>query len=180
MGKITESEEEFLLTLYEKYYGYMKRQILKIVADEETTKDLVQDSILRLLKQVGTLFQLSEAQLVVYLTKTAKSVAIGYMQKKNVRAKWTYYGEWQDVSDEFTDTSTPQSIYEQRCSHQELKTALSKLSERDQDLLDYYYILGIDSKELSRIMNIPLRNLRQAIYMARKRARFWMGGAIDE
>lgn len=164
-------DENYIMRLYKTYYALMYSQIKKIVGEDETTKELIQDTILRLIKKVSTLKTLSEQQLTTYVSKTSKSVALNYVSRKRVREKWTYYGAEVDFAGLLPDKSeTPETIYERRVSYDELAQAISHLSERDQDLLYFYYILEIDSKELSRIMGIPKRNLRQYIYMARKRA----------
>lgn len=164
-------DENYIMRLYKAYYRPMYSQIKKIVGDDEIVRELIQDTMLRLIKKVATLKTLSERQLTTYVSKTSKSVALNYMSRKRVREKWTYYGAEVDFAGLLPDKSeTPESIYERRVSYDELAQAISRLSERDQDLLYFYYILEIDSKELSRIMGIPKRNLRQYIYMARKRA----------
>lgn len=174
-------DENYIIRLYKTYYGLMYSQTKKIVGEDETTKELIHDTMLRLIKNVDTLKSLSERQLTTYVSKTSKSVALNYMSRKRVREKWTYYGAEVDFAGLLPDKSeTPESIYERRVSYDELAQAISRLSERDQDLLYFYYILEIDSKELSRIMGIPKRNIRQYIYMARKRAyRLLMEGGAE-
>lgn len=97
---VSDSDREFILSIYKKFYPQMKYQILHVVGKCNNADDLIQDTVIRLIAHIELLQVLQENQIMMYAVKTAKSVALDYMRKNSVRGKWQYYPEeYEEIAD---------------------------------------------------------------------------------
>lgn len=177
---VSDSDREFILQIYKKFYPQMKYQILHIVGKSENCEDLIQDTVIKLISHIELLQVLQENQMMMYAIKTAKSVALDYMRKKSVRSKWRYYSEeYEEIADK---ADTPEEICIKKESRTELWETVGGLSERDQDLIYFKYQLDMSTIELCEVLNISEKSIRQCLFRARNRVRKLMmgGGEFEE
>lgn len=175
-----DSNRDFILHIYEKFYPQMKYQILHIVGKHGNADDLVQDTVIRLIAHIELLQALHENQVMMYAIRTAKSVALDYMRKKSVRNKWRYYPEeYEEMPDQ---SDTPEEICIKKESRSELWRTVGGLSERDQDLIYFKYQLDLSTEELCNLLNISEKSIRQCLSRARSRVRKLMigGGGFEK
>ncbi|MNJ71115.1 RNA polymerase sigma factor [compost metagenome] len=66
--------------------------------------------------------------------------------------------------------ATPEESCVDKESYEELGRALSRLSERDRQLLVNKYFLGLKDREMAPLMGIPVRNIQAYLTRARRRA----------
>lgn len=174
---VSDSDREFILSIYKKFYPQMKYQILHVVGKCNDADDLIQDTVIRLIAHIELLKALQENQIMMYAVKTAKSVALDYMRKNLVRSKWRYYPEeYEEIVDK---ADTPEEICIKKESRTELWETVDGLSERDRDLIYFKYQLDLSMDELCEVLNISEKSIRQCLFRARKRVRTLMMGGGD-
>lgn len=175
------TEHEFLNTLYLNFYKLVSYHIFQIIKDSHVIADLLQDTFVRLIPKIDLLQSLSENQLRVYISQTAKHTALNYMRQKHTHDKWTHYPE--ETSPEPADNAdTPEEAFLKQERREEIQCAMDKLSERDRDLLYFKYRLDLSAPDICRTMGIKPESFYQALSKARKRLCKIMeqeGGFID-
>lgn len=175
------SDKIFINAIYCNSYKLAAYQLFQIVKDPHVIADLLQDTFLCLIPKIDLLQSLSENQLRVYISQTAKHIALDYMRKKHVQDKWTYYPE--ETSPEPADNAdTPEEAFLKQERREEIQCAMDKLSERDRDLLYFKYRLDLSAPDICRAMGIKPESFYQALSKARKRLCKIMeqeGGFID-
>lgn len=176
----SDSGHNFIDRIYRNSYKLAAYQLFQIVKDPHVIADLLQDTFVRLIPKIDLLQTLSENQLRVYISQTAKHTALDYMRKKHVRDKWTYYPE--ETSPEPADNAdTPEEAFLKQERREEIQCAMDKLSERDRDLLYFKYRLDLSAPDICRAMGIS--SLKVSIRLCPKRengcARSWSGRAVS-
>lgn len=177
----SDRDRNFIEEIYRNLSKLAAYQLFQIVKDPRIIADLLQDTFVRLIPKINLLQSLSENQLRVYISQTAKHIALDYMRKKHVQDKWTYYPE--ETSPEPADNAdTPEEAFLKQERREEIQCAMDKLSERDRDLLFFKYRLDLSAPDICRAMGIRPESFYQALSKARKRLCKIMereGGFID-
>lgn len=164
-GFAVKNGEDLIEEIYRERFGLMANEIRKAgVSEPEVVKDLVQDSILRLIRYVGTLQALDAPQITVYVKKTAKSVAILYQRKQHTRDKYQYYQEESGPA-----PLTPEEVILQKEDDQRIDNILTLLPEFYQDLL-IFRMMGIGKREACRILGIRMKEYDSFYRIACKKA----------
>lgn len=174
-----EDDRNLMLRIYTAYYPLMKSKAYNIVHDFIVADDIVQDAVVKLIDRLPTIRKLGKQQIVAYVCRTVNSVAIDY-HRKNSKGEnkeslsLTGYDEFEDNS------QSPPEIYERLEEYEKLGKALSKLSDRDKDLLYYKYYINLSDMEIAHLLGLEHTNVRVSLSRARNRARVIiskMGGA---
>ena len=148
-----ESDRELILVLYRNHYALVCKVIYGITRDRNNIEDLINDSYIRLIKNISTLRALDCHKTVAYLVYTARSVAINYISHRGVQSKHLYYGQDADIGDTVVDcaVSVEETIV-YRENVEELYQGLVRLPERYKDVLYFRYILGMTDCKRSSTM----------------------------
>ena len=81
-----ETDQQFMLSLYEKYKPIMFGTVRKYVSDYFVVEDLVQDSLVKLIPKIATLKELERCKLDAYIVYTVRNTAFNYFKanRKNI------------------------------------------------------------------------------------------------
>ena len=74
-------EREFMARLYEEYERLFFSTALKYAPTHHDAEEIVQDSLVNLIKKVTTLKQLERCTLVAYIVSTVRNTAINHLRK---------------------------------------------------------------------------------------------------
>ena len=167
-----ESDKDFILGLYRNHYALVRQVIYGITRDRDDLEDLINDSYIRLIKNVSTLQALDCHKTVAYLVYTARSVAINYSSHRGVQGKHLYYGQDADIGDTVVDLGAAvEEIIVYRENVEELYQGLARLPESYRDVLYFRYILGMTDAEIAEKLDITTVSVRQYLARARRVAR---------
>lgn len=78
----SEEQQNKLIYIYEKYYDVMYRAAYKVIRNTETARDLVHETMIKIIKNGTALSIENELSLKNYLAITAQNLAIDYMRVK--------------------------------------------------------------------------------------------------
>lgn len=166
-----ENDRDFLSQLYEQYYPVMKKKAYAITHDYNVVDDLINDAFIKLIDKVSILRSLDCCKRASYIVHTVRNISLNYVKRREANNKKRFLGKEDDVLDSLLDTAaTAEDSYLRREESRELGQAISRLSERDRDLLYNKYNLELSNKEISELMDIPVNNIRQYLVRARRRA----------
>lgn len=162
----------YIELLYLKYKSFLFHKAGTYTKDLYAQEDIVQDAILRLLRHIPKLRNLEPAALITYLALTVRSAALNYLsteRRDSLNAEplpddYEMQKRVYDVSHISLDESL---ILGQRDN--ELRAAISRLSERDQLLLTGKYFLELDNRELAELLGVTTSGVRVLLFRAKNR-----------
>lgn len=167
-------EDEFdrnrLESIYIEYYKLFLYKAIKIAKEQTIAEDIIQDAMIRVIKRIHILRDLSEAQLLAYIVKTIQSCAIDYYRKNK--------GEpvFENLEDH-TELEIPCDVMEnldKEALEMKLGEMLKHLPQREQDILVYKYIMDYDDVRISQLLGIKAESVRMALTRARRKVKeFW-------
>lgn len=168
-------DSDYMVALYQKYKSLLFQKAGTYTKDPYAKEDIVQESLLRLMKYIPKLQTLDAAALTAYLTLTVRSTALNYFQDERRDSLNAV-----PLPDDYDlqkcvrlDSPVQLSLEEQVLKGQrdeDLHNAIGRLSERDQLLLTGKYFLELDNRELADILGVKPSGMRVLLFRARNRA----------
>lgn len=139
------------IALYFKLYGEkIYRYLRRLVRDEETAKDLLQETFLRAMK-----VSIDEDKAENYLFKIAHNLAMDYFKDSH---------RYVDVEDDLFNSGKFEPM-----RFVENKDIWKPLSPIERSILILHYYEGYSYEEISSKLNIPLNTVKSHVYRAKKK-----------
>lgn len=166
----------YMTALYQKYKALLFQKAGSYArGDIYAQEDIVQDALLRLLRNVDRLQTLEPPALVSYISLTVRSAALNYFHAEHSdRLDSLPLPEENDLDREILLSSgTPRTIEDQLLlghRNEKVRAAVKQLSERDQLVLIGKYFLELDTQELTELLGTTPGGLRVQLHRARQRA----------
>lgn len=139
--------------LYERFKHDLLRFALSIARHEQEANDLVQDAVVKSLKEVSLLL-LPEHKQRAWFFRVMKNQMIDERRKENRQTTW--------------EDQLDFPIEAIASTHLEMTELLSHLPEDLSDLVFKRYCLGFNSQEIARQQDIPASTVRYKLHMALK------------
>lgn len=161
----------FMEELYLNYRQLMLQTALRYVSSKEDQEDVVQDALLRLLRQEEKLEQMEQERIPGYVVFTVRSACVDLLRKRSRTPE--------SVGEEGEPADPGTLILEQVMLKEELdklRAAWPSLSAEDQLLLEGKYIWAYTDEELSRALACQKDSVRMKLTRARRRAFQAMNG----
>ena len=181
LSNIADNDDQaFLVGIYKDYFGFVKRTIIKITGSHNDVDDLVNDSFLKLIEKLQTIRLLSREQLTTYIKFTARSIAINYARHRDVVNKYVDVCAQTDLP-ELNVPSGP-GIDEhivQENELAELSRAITRLPEKQKNILYFKYLLDMTDEQISEVYSISANSVRTYLSRARKDAKKLMLEGIE-
>lgn len=139
------------ITLYFKLYGKeIYRYLRRLLNDEETAKDILQETFLRAMR-----VSIDEEKAKSYLFKIAHNLAMDYYKEKNK------YVDWYEYTEEIDNHNPWEMVHKE--------DMLKPLSPIERSILTLHYYEGYSYEEISEKLNIPLNTVKSHVYRAKKK-----------
>ena len=165
-------DRSLMLGLYQDHYSLVRKVIYGITRDASSVEDLINDTYIKLIRNISTLRTLNCCKTVAYLVYTARSVAINFIIRRDVQNKHGYYGEDADLAEKITDlAATVEETVIRQVGVDEMYKVLLSLPEKHKDILYFKYILEMDDAEIADTLQITPASVRQYLTRARRAAR---------
>jgi RNA polymerase sigma-70 factor (ECF subfamily) len=176
-----EDDKAFMVSLYQDYYGLVRKTVYNITHDADNAEDLINDTFIKLIKKISLVRTLDRCKTAAYVVYTSRSVAINFMKHRSVQKKHMYYGENMDLAEK---VSSLEGAIEDRIIHQEeieeMGNAILKLPEKQKDLLYFKYILEMADTEIAETFGISPDSVRQYLTRARRAAQKLMDKEMNQ
>lgn len=165
---LSSDDAAFFQGFYEENRGFLF-YICRQYSDCECD-DLMQDVLLRLMRNTEKLRILNRQQAAKYIALTVRSVYLD-IQRKHLGNQEISLDD--PVAQLLNNQNAPEqtSMTDLLSMQQEVTLLKSSLSARDWHILEGKYILGYDQKELSRQIGVSPDSIRMILSRARKKAR---------
>lgn len=157
-----QSDQQFMIQFYETNKAFLFHAARKFTNTQSDCEDIVQDAMVRLMRNIPTLRRLSDNQIATYLFLTVRSVYAD--RRKSAQERIILVS---DHTQELHDDSA-QFAYDAKWDAQILKKALSP---KDWNLLESKYILGYSDEEIAQELGCAPDSVRTLVRRARNRAK---------
>lgn len=160
---LTKEEVQRIAQLYRTYYGTMKRAVSALVSGPDV-EDLIQETVLRMMRSIDRWRDLSETQLYAYIYHAARNHTIDYLraQKKLVPVSM-------DGADEAAWDNAPDARLIQKEKIESLYRTLDRLSDRDRSLLLMKYQDHMPDWEIAALLGVKPESVSSLVSRARRR-----------
>lgn len=175
-----DSDKALMLSLYQEYYGLVRKTVYNITRDSDNLEDLINDTFLKLVDKISLIRTLNSCKTAAYIVYSSRSVAINFIKHRDVQTKHLYYGEKGDLAKyipDGEDTIVEKIIHQEEI--EEMGNAILKLPDKQKELLYFKYILDMDDREIAPILNIAPDSVRQYLTRARRNAKQVMGKEMN-
>ena len=162
-------ERDFMAQLYEENERLLFATALKYASSSHDAEEIVQDSLIRLIRKISTLQSLECYTLTSYLVSTVRNTAINYMQKQSREHQRSavYEEEAIDIPSSLLSFDELLIIAENR---QKLVAAWRELSQTDRLLLEGRYFLDLSDAQLAEQLGCKSSSIRMKLTRARRHA----------
>ena len=180
-----QEKEAFIGSLYDNYKKMMFWTAQKYVSSKEACEDIVQDSFVRILRNIDRFIDLPEYRLETYIFLIVRGLCVDYLRKNDRTMNADLSDEvWLElISQQHQPKASGISAY----SKTELQMMVESLSEEDKELLLAHYCMGFSSKELAQNLGTSDSTIRSKLHRAKKqlyelwkKAGVTMGDFFDE
>jgi len=152
--------------IYKAYYGYARGVISRYTPDQELTAELVNDSFVKVFKNIETFVIPAEAEIIEkafkgWLAKIASRTVIDFLRiAKN-----------HHQTEEITELHMPESSVTvlETMNVRDILSLLEQLPQLQKVIFNMYEIEGFKHEEIATVLNIPVKNSR--VYLARAKER---------
>jgi RNA polymerase sigma factor (sigma-70 family) len=152
--------------IYKAYYGYARGVISRYTPDQELTAELVNDSFVKVFKNVQAFVMPAEAEFIEkafkgWLAKIASRTVIDFLRiAKN-----------HHQTEEITELHMPESSVTvlETMNVRDILSLLEQLPQLQKVIFNMYEIEGFKHEEIATVLNIPVKNSR--VYLARAKDR---------
>lgn len=164
-------DAEFLCRLYANCDRLMYATAGKFTANQQDKEDIVQDTLVRIVKYVAYLRKLDSCTLPFSVVILTKNTAINFAKHRSVVRKHISPSGWDpDEIPPGNDVSTVEDMVALSEMRNSLDTIWPKLSRNDRILLEGRYILDLSDEELAKFVNCKPSSVRMKLTRARRNA----------
>ena len=161
-------EREFMARLYEENEGLFFATALKYVSTHYDAEEIVQDSLVKLIKKVNTLQRLERCTLVAYVVYTVRNTAINRLRKQSKERDRKV--DFDELDQEYLLPLTLDELLILAENRRELVALWHELPEVDRLLLDGKYFLELSDAELAQQVGCKTNSVRMKLTRARRTA----------
>ena len=151
------------------YYPFIFKYLLKLSSDEEITKDMTQDTFLKLITNIDKYKIKGKAKFSTYLITIAKNCYLDYLRKNK-----KYMNEI-DIYGISNDLKIDDSIYED-CEIDFVLKEIDKLPSDQKIAMKLKYLDGLTLKEIAILQKTKPETIKSRIYEGKKKIKKEMKG----
>lgn len=164
-----QDNKDFVLRLYQEFKPLMFAIARKYISNPSDCEDVVQDSLVKLIKKVDTLRGKDRCILSSYIVFTIRNTAINHIKHQHVVDvhSSSLDAQYSDVESSEPSLDELMALAERRAK---LTGIWDQLREEDRTLLEGKYIFGNTDKELAAQLNCKPASIRMKLTRARRKA----------
>ena len=175
---ITQSREQALAQLYERYNRLVFSLALAIVNDRETAEEITLDVFMRVWQKAGS-YRSDQAKVSTWLTHIARNHAIDVLRRRSVRSD-QYAVDWEDsIPDHVSPEHNPQEFAELSQQRERVQAALAQLPEEQKQALLLAYFNGYTQHQIAERLKQPLGTIKTRLRLAMHKLRDFLHDEQD-
>lgn len=142
--------------LYDRHAGLVYSLALKTLSSPQEAEDLTQDIFMNLSR--ATAYQPSRGSLRTFLAILTRSRALDRIRSRGTAT--AFLERWRSNKSQDMTANSPLEQVTQNEQSQQIQTALSQLSEQEQQILRLAYYEGLSQSAIADSLNIPLGTVK--------------------
>lgn len=139
------------------YYPFVSKFLLKITGKSDITEDLVQETFIKLIKNIDKFDIKGKATFSTYLMTIARNCYLDYLKKYNKELKDV------DINDFSNDVSSEYD-YLKKEDYNTLLKEINKLPKLQKEVIKLKYLEGYTLEEIAKIQNTTSRSSSKESY----------------
>jgi RNA polymerase sigma-70 factor (ECF subfamily) len=157
---------------YPKLYAYIRSQ----VADQETAEDITAIAFERAFKH-GDTYEAAKGSFTTWLFRIARNLVINHYATSSRQPRFYKLDEVNQIT---TTEPSPEQYLLRLEQHQMLVKAISKLPERDQEIIRLRFFARLTNRKIAEVMDLKEKTVSVIIFRAlqKLKARFEVEEAL--
>lgn len=164
-----DDDRQFVADIYTRYRPALYRKAQKVLHDNDRAEEAVHEAMLRVIRYLDRVREIPSDELLPYLITIVQttSISIYNKSKQHQKAALGVIDDWAaSLSDE---GSCIDDILIREEKTELLKECLKLLSQREIDILNYFYTLELPQKEIAKLTGLTPENVRKIISRIKKK-----------
>lgn len=168
-----EEDREFMSRVYLEYYNLMYKTAYSILRSHDSVQDIINNACIALIGKISDLMRMDRYKLPAYIVSTVRNTTINFIARRDRQQKHSFLDSQNLAHTVASDDEIEASIV-YREQIEEMKQALSQLSERDREVLTLKYLKESSDNEIGLKIGIKPESVRMILMrgsfrVARKR-----------
>ena len=168
---LRQGEPQALLDLYLLFYDQLYNYGLRICQDPELTVDCIQELFVELWERHSKLKDVNK--LKPYLLRYFRNILYKQNRKRS-RETLQVLTEMQEVGTVFSFQEVWIQAEEQHAQHKKLHEAMSRLTERQREVIFLRFYSELSYDEIAKVMDMNYQSVRNIVYRGLQKMRKWM------
>lgn len=157
LSLLPEDEQALILSIFDRYYGYMKKIAFSVLGNDEDAEDAVQDAMEVIASAPYKYSEPHTKAVLAKITIIARNKAIDIYRRNRRRS-----GLQTGLDDSFPDPYVPES------AGSGLADAIGRINSRYRDLLLMRYHYGYSIREIAGMTGSTYGGVQRALSRAKK------------
>jgi RNA polymerase sigma factor (sigma-70 family) len=167
VARLNNGNQQAMSELYDRFSGAILGVIMKIISDQATAEDVLQETMLKIWNNIGS-FDTSKGRLFTWMINIARNQAIDKTRSKNFKNSSQNSSLEDSVYVSETVPSGGASV-----DTMDVQNWLLHLPEENRQLMRLAYFMGYTQEEISKELNMPLgtvkTKIRNSLILLRKK-----------
>jgi RNA polymerase sigma-70 factor (ECF subfamily) len=146
---------------YERYRNEVARTVYKVLGPDAEIEDVIQDVFIEVFRSIDK-FK-GRSKVTTWLYRVSVNVALQRLRKRKRGPEL-----FPQFREDIPDHETPQRVLERQESKRVVYQVLDTMAEKKRAVFILHEILGLDSKEIARVVNANVLTVRTRLHYARK------------
>ena len=165
---LTAEQKQKVTTLYETYKGLMLHTARKFTVVPEDIEEILQDSLIALMKNIDTISSLNRCKTAAYIVLSVKRTYYNRVKKDRQTLSIPFE---EDAIQTIVGNSSARNIsLIDTDARLDVMYLMDALSENDRMALEAWYLEGYSADQLAAKMNCKPDSIRMILSRVRKRA----------
>lgn len=154
VARLKEKSRDGFDYLYKQYSAALYGVVRKVIADEQTAQDVLQDVFVKIWKNIDK-FDPSKGRLYTWMLNLARNTAIDKLRSKGEIMKGKIQNSEDSVYNSENDNKT-----EQQTDTIGLRNVVGSLKPEYQSIVELAYFKGFTLDEISKTIDVPLGTVK--------------------
>ena len=160
-------DRELMIAFYTQYENLFYLEANKLLSSPEDVSDIVQEALAKAIDRMDTFRALDRKQQLKYMLVSIRNLSINLLKHNGILT--TVPLDTLDISQLPHDEKTPEAIYEEKSSLEQLRTIWGDLDEESRTLLLQKYELHWTDAQLADQLGIQHQSVRMRLTRAKKK-----------
>lgn len=163
------TDKEFFQAFYEEHIRFLYYLARKYAPDPQECDDLIQDSILRLMNNIGVLRQIERTKTAKYIDLTIRTACLDRLRHQ--KKERIIYVDDRALEKLMIERLLPEELELELSASLAVEKLKRELPARDWIVLEGKYLLGLSNEELGTLVGNSGDSVRMLLHRAKERAK---------